>query len=35
MKVPNHKNLIENCVHKIYQQFELVKKFDFVDSTKS
>ena len=35
MNVPNHENLMENCVHQTYRQSGLVEKFDFVKNTKS
>ena len=35
MNVPNHENLMENCVHQMYRQSELVEKFDFVKNAKS
>ena len=35
MNVPNHENLLENCVHQKYKQSRLVEKIDFVKNTKS
>ena len=35
MNVPNHENLMENCVHQMYRQSRLVEKFDFVKNTDS
>ena len=35
MNVPNHENLMENCVHQMYRQSGLVEQFDFIKNTKS
>ena len=35
MNVPNRENSMENCVYKMYRQFGVVEKFDFVESKKS
>ena len=35
MNVPNHENLMENCIQHVYRQSELVEKFNFVKNTKS